>query len=321
MQLPDGDGLTVRTATPADVDTLNRLFSDSFTDRYHRDGLVGVRVPQLNPTVWDYAIRDAGDGAMLWFDEEGQMLAFNMAHASGAEGWMGPLAVRPDRQESGIGRTIVAAGIEWLERRGATVIGLETMPRTVDNIGFYSRLGFGPQHLTVTLTARARARGGGGCRRLSALPPTERVHAVEAAAASLQRVAPGFDYRREMSLTETLGIGDTVLLERDGAVEGFAVCHHAALAVGRRSEELRILKLFAPTLDAFRRVMQGVEALAVAAKVEHVAIRCQTVFADAYRALIGADYRVRWTDLRMTLRGRSEPVLPDGAILLSNWEI
>lgn len=321
MRLPDGGDLTMRAAAPADVETLNRLFSDAFTDRYHRDGLVGVRVPQLNPTVWDYAIRDAGDGAMLWFDEDGQMLAFNMVHASGVEGWMGPLAVRPDRQEAGIGGTIVTAGIEWLERRGTAVIGLETMPRTVDNIGFYSRLGFQPQYLTVTLTGQPAARGDAGCRRLSALDASERLQAMEAAVACLQRAAPGFDFRREMSLTETLGIGDTVLLERNGVVEGFAVCHHAALAVGRRSEELRILKLFAPSLDAFRHLMQGVEALAVAVKVGHVAIRCQTAFGEAYRALIGADYRVRWTDLRMTLRNRSEPVLPEGAILLSNWEI
>jgi hypothetical protein len=39
-------------ATLRDVDALNRVFSESFTDRYSRDGLVGVRVPHLNPLVW-----------------------------------------------------------------------------------------------------------------------------------------------------------------------------------------------------------------------------------------------------------------------------
>src|SRR5437588_13127918 len=28
-----------------------------------------VRVPQLNPLVWRYALLDAGDGAMIWRDE------------------------------------------------------------------------------------------------------------------------------------------------------------------------------------------------------------------------------------------------------------
>ena len=42
-----------------DVGALNVLFSDAFTERYRRDGLVGVRVPPLNPMVWRYAIENA----------------------------------------------------------------------------------------------------------------------------------------------------------------------------------------------------------------------------------------------------------------------
>ena len=122
-----------------DIAALNQVFSDAFTERYRRDGMVGVRVPFLNPAIWRYAIEDADDGAMLWRDERGDIAAFNMVHRSGVEGWMGPLAVRTEYQGSGIGKEIVARGVEWLKREGATVIGLETMPRTMDNIGFYSR--------------------------------------------------------------------------------------------------------------------------------------------------------------------------------------
>ncbi|MFI5279911.1 MAG: GNAT family N-acetyltransferase, partial [Gemmatimonadales bacterium] len=128
--------------TDRDIPALNRLFADAFTDRYRRDGLVGVRVPFLNEAIWRYAILDAGGGAMLWKDEGDRVVAFNIAHRSGTEGWMGPLCVRPDRQLAGLGGEIVGAAVEWLKGQGAKTIGLETMPRTVDNIGFYSRLGF-----------------------------------------------------------------------------------------------------------------------------------------------------------------------------------
>ena len=43
----------------AQIDELNQVFSDSFTERYRRDGMVGVRVPFLNTTIWRYAIEDA----------------------------------------------------------------------------------------------------------------------------------------------------------------------------------------------------------------------------------------------------------------------
>src|SRR3954471_738441 len=139
-------------ATVQNIGELNEVFSAAFTDRYRRDGLVGVRVPFLNPAVWRYAIEDAAAGAMIWRDDRGAIAAFNMVHQSGNEGWMGPLAVRSDQQGHGIGKEIVRKGVDWLRERGAKVIGLETMPRTVDNVGFYSRLGFVPGHLTLTLT-------------------------------------------------------------------------------------------------------------------------------------------------------------------------
>ena len=39
-----------------DIAALNQVFSDAFTERYRREGMVGVRVPYLNPAVWRYAI-------------------------------------------------------------------------------------------------------------------------------------------------------------------------------------------------------------------------------------------------------------------------
>src|SRR3989442_5073767 len=97
-----------------DIDGLNRVFAEAFTDRYRRDGLVGVRVPQLNPDVWRYALLDAGEGAMLWRDEAGHVAAFNVAHRSGLEGLMGPLAVPAGRPGTRVGETIVRAAVDWL---------------------------------------------------------------------------------------------------------------------------------------------------------------------------------------------------------------
>ena len=71
-------------ATERDIEALNRVFAEAFTDRYRRDGLIGVRVPQLNPLVWRYALLDAGAGAMVWRDEHGDIAAFNIGIALGS---------------------------------------------------------------------------------------------------------------------------------------------------------------------------------------------------------------------------------------------
>jgi len=129
MWRPDRSLRGPERASVRDIDGLNRVFAEAFTDRYSRDGLVGVRVPQLNHLVWRYALEDAGDGSMVWRDAEGHLVAFNMVHRSGTEGWMGPLAVRPDRQGEGLGSSMVRTGIDWLRTQGATTIGLETTSR------------------------------------------------------------------------------------------------------------------------------------------------------------------------------------------------
>jgi GNAT superfamily N-acetyltransferase len=305
--------------TLRDIESLNRVFADAFTDRYSRDGLVGVRVPHLNHLVWRYALEDAGLGAMVWRDAAGQMVAFNIVHRSGTEGWMGPLAVRPDRQGEGLGSTMVRTGIEWLRSQGATTIGLETMPRTVDNIGFYSRIGLVPGHLTVTLVHDVPRRAVGTAELLSAAGAAweERLEECRRLA---DRVLPGVDFTREIALTQEIGIGDTTLSREDGTLTGFALWHSTPLAAGRPKDELRVLKVVAASDSAFERVLQMLQLAAVNERVSRVAIRCQTEFTQAYLRLVNLGYRVHWTDLRMLLQGHPQRVPAEG-ILMSNWEI
>ncbi|MGH7605830.1 MAG: GNAT family N-acetyltransferase, partial [Gemmatimonadales bacterium] len=225
-------------ATERDIEGLNRVFAEAFTDRYRRDGLVGVRVPQLNPSVWRYALLDAAAGAMVWRDERDEIAAFNIAHRAGTEGWMGPLAVRPDRQGAGVGKTIVRSATDWLIEQGVTTLGLETMPRTPENIGFYARLGFAPGYLTVTLTNEIATRGQPAPVLLSRRPAAAKDEAVAAVRRLVDALLPGIDFSREILLTAELGLGDTSLVEGD-ALDAIVLWHSAPLADHRTREEVR----------------------------------------------------------------------------------
>src|SRR5438067_2233589 len=275
-----------------DIADLNQVFSDAFTERYRRDGMAGVRVPYLNPAVWRYAIEDADAGAMLWRDDRGHIAAFNMVHRSGTEGWMGPLAVRTEYQGTGLGKEIVTRGIEWLKQSRAAVIGLETMPRTMDNIGFYSRLGFTPGRLTLTTTLDATLDDR-PATLLARRSTQEKEATLAECKALLERLAPGYDYTREIQLTDELSLGDTVILRGDdGTLDGFALAHTVPLVEGRAREELRVLKLV---------------------------LRHEEQFGEMARSL--CDFaRGRWTDLRMALVQHEEQ-RPKKALVLSNWEI
>jgi GNAT superfamily N-acetyltransferase len=302
-----------------DIASLNQVFSDAFTERYRRDGMVGVRVPFLNPAVWRYAIEDAADGALLWRDERGQVAAFNMVHRSGVEGWMGPLAVRSEFQGVGIGKEIVTRGIEWLKEQGAAVIGLETMPRTMDNIGFYSRLGFLPGRLTLTVTIDA-ATADRPALLMGRLAAREKERTIEACATLLGYLAPGYDYTREIVLTDERSLGDTLLLRDDEGIVGFALCHTTPLVEGRAREELRVLKLALADESLFDGAARALCDFARRSGTRRVAFRLQGEYTGIYQQLIALGGRVRWTDLRMVLDGYSE-ARPEHGVVLSNWEI
>ncbi len=223
--------------------------------------MVGVRVPFLNPSIWRYALEDAAEGAMIWRDERDHIAAFNMVHRSGTEGWMGPLAVRTEYQGSGVGKEIVQRGVEWLKTQRASVIGLETMPRTMDNIGFYSRLGFLPGRLTITMTLDAQ-QSIDGARLFGRLSTRARDDALTECRDLVQRLIPGYDYSREITLTSDLSVGDTVLLYDGDRLVGFALAHTAPLVEGRAREELRVLKLALDDESRLEDLLRAVSDLA-----------------------------------------------------------
>jgi GNAT superfamily N-acetyltransferase len=299
---------------------LNAVFSEAFTERYRKDGMVGVRVPHLNPAVWKFAITDAEDGAMIWRNARDGIAAFNMVHRSGVEGWMGPLAVHPDYQGQGIGKMVVSSGVDWLKKAGARVIGLETMPRTMDNVGFYSTLGFTPGHLTVTVTLEA-ARAGLQATAMSALNPHERELALRQCRQLLDKLAPGYDYTREIILTAQHQLGDTLFMREGNEILSFAVCHSVPLVEGRATEEMRVLKMVAATEGDFDHLVTQLSAHARVKGSKRVAIRVQGQYSDVYRRLVARGARVRWTDLRMSLHDYAESRPGGGGIVLSNWEI
>ena len=86
-------------------------------------------------------------------------------------------------------------------------------------------------------------------------------------------------------------------------------------------DELRLLKIFADSIETFEELVVATEQCAVDLGIPRVAIRCQTAYSNAFHKLVDIGYSVRWTDLRMTLKGHPEARVPNGELLFSNWEI
>ncbi len=136
----------------------------------------------------------------------------------------------------------------------------------------------------------------------------------------LDRLAPGYDYTREIVLTDERSLGDTLLVRDDGEIAGFALCHTTPLVEGRAREELRVLKLVLAAESLFDPAVRALCDFARRSGTRRVAFRLQGEYTRIYQHLVALGGRLRWTDLRMVLDGYPE-VRPEQGIVLSNWEI
>jgi hypothetical protein len=143
---------------------------------------------------------------------------------------------------------------------------------------------------------------------------------IDACRELTQSLLPGYDFTREIVITDRLGIGDTVLLRNGNRVTGFALCHTLPLVEARQRDEIRVLKLVLAALDDLDPLTRALTEFARRVSAQRVAIRAQTEYVDAYAHVITLQGRVRWTDLRMTLAGYPEPITSHG-LVWSNWEI
>jgi hypothetical protein len=131
---------------------------------------------------------------------------------------------------------------------------------------------------------------------------------------------PGADYSREIMLTQELALGDVTLVDGDTGIDAVALWHSTPLADARPPDEVRVLKLAARDDRAFDAVIAATEAAAARLGIRRVAVRCQTRYVAAFRSLVARGYRIRWTDLRMTVDGYPEHHA-DVGVVFSNWEI
>lgn len=128
--------MQIRTERPADDAAIDELTRVAFEPMPFSSG---TEAPIIR------ALRTAGDLTLsLVAEEEGIIvghIAFSPVTIAGVHGgWfgLGPIAVRADRQRQGIGKALIARGLELLRQRGAAGVALIGNPDIYGHVGFES---------------------------------------------------------------------------------------------------------------------------------------------------------------------------------------
>lgn len=128
--------MLIRHETAADADAIHDLTLTAFEPMPFSDGTEADIIRRL---------RAAGDLTISLVAEEGGEIlghvAFSPVTIDGLhDGWfgLGPISVRPGRQRQGIGKALIARGLDLLNERGAKGCALIGDPDIYGRIGFRS---------------------------------------------------------------------------------------------------------------------------------------------------------------------------------------
>lgn len=264
------------------------------------------------------APRVAATGATL----DGQVVGSNFVTNWGSVGFLGPLTVRPDMHERGIGKALLHRTLEQFDAWGVSHAGLFTFAHSAKHVALYQKFGFYPRFLTAIMSApAARAEQMANWSRYSMLDDARREEAIRACRDVAETIYPGLDVSGEIRATQDQSLGDTVLLEGTGGLAGFAVCHY-----GPRSEagaDTCFIKFGAVrnTVSAardFGRLLDACDALAVAVRMPSLLGGVNLARKEAYETLVARGFRTAIQGVNMH-RDNDPGYCRPGAYVIDDW--
>jgi ribosomal protein S18 acetylase RimI-like enzyme len=125
----------IRSAMPQDREAVEAIVRDAYSVYLERMG------QPPGPMLDDYAAQIAA-GSVTVLDEGGEIVAIIVLLAKPDHLLLDNIAVRPDRQGTGLGRQMIAFAEAEARRHGFSEIRLYTHETMVENIALYKRLGF-----------------------------------------------------------------------------------------------------------------------------------------------------------------------------------
>ncbi len=319
----------LRTLKEEDISEVNQLLTAAFSQGRKEDGYAETRVPLCNPHMLAMYLSASPEGCFA-FEEGGEIAAVSFSHIWGNTGWLGPIAVKPQYRGKKFGREITEHSIQYLKNMKCRTIGLETMPRSYHNLGFYIKLGFHPGPLTYEASKFTPAAAAQpdiasaderGLRCMQYRESRKRSFLVKARAVA-DRASPGTDYSQFITSTERYSFGESMLFEAESGPVALAVAHTAAYSLIEKKKLYRVCLLIVVgenAEDHFKRIVALLEQRTHQSACAQIFFRLPARHRRESRYLLEHRYKIVHSDLRMTLDGYPEVNAPE-TIHFNRWE-
>lgn len=158
-----------------------------------------------------------------------EVVGSNFATRWGSVGFFGPLTIRPDLWDQGLGQRLMEPILHSFEKWEIQHMGLFTFAHSPKHVGFYQKFGFQPRFLTAIMSRPVETTGHGSAwTKFSETPTSERDALVSSCRALTNAIYDGLDLESDIRAVADQALGETVLLWSGDELTGFAVCHSGA---------------------------------------------------------------------------------------------
>lgn len=226
----------------------------------------------------------------------GALVGSNFAVRWGSVGFFGPLSVRPDLWDGGVGQRLAGAAVDLLDRWGVRLVGLFTFPESPKHVATYQKLGFRPRFLTALLSRPVAPSPRSPAASLySERPPADREALLAAGRELTGSLYDGLDVTREVAAADAFGLGDTVFVEEGSRLAGMAVCH---LGPGTEAGTGTCYVKFGAARDGpgaeerFAALLAACESLGGARGAVRLVLGVNTARREAYGKLLGSGFQI-----------------------------
>ncbi|WP_239567297.1 GNAT family N-acetyltransferase [Streptomyces sp. G44] len=310
---------SVRPLAEADLDRADEIFRVAFGTFF------GAPEPETFFGAADYVrTRWAADPhAAFAAAVEGEVVGSNFAADWGSVGFFGPLTIRPDLWDQGIGRRLMEPVMACFDTWQSRHVGLFTFSHSPKHLELYRRYGFWPRFLTAVMKKQVTVRATTPGRVLyGELGAAERPGALSLCRALTEAVYEGLSLEREITAAQAQGIGDTVLLQGAGSgLDGLAVCHCGAGS--EAGEDVCYVKFGAVrpgpgAAERFERLLDACEQLAAEKGLGQLDAGVNLARQDAYGRMADRGFRTWLQGVTMHKPNEAGYSHPD-AYVIDDW--
>ena len=237
--------------------------------------------------------------AALTAEIDGRIVGSNFALDWGSVGIFGPLTVHPDYWDRGVARLLLDRTMEIFQGWGTRHMGLFTFAQSTKHVHLYQKYGFWPRYLTAIMSKQVQKTGAGiEVINYSKLSPEKQKEVARGCAGLTGSILEGMDLKKEIDSVEKQKLGDTILLEEDGAIAAMAICHSGP-GTEAGSGTCYVKFGAANSAKTFGRLLDACELYARSQHSTRLVAGANTARHDAYRKMIERGFRTDMLGIAM----------------------